>query len=327
MDRSAKRRTPLWARLSIAAGCLLLAPVAVPAAVVLASPTAAVAGPLNFLLVGIDPRGSHTIPLADTILVAHIPADRHTTYLFSLPRDLVVQIPAFAPTGTPAQTAKINAAMALGSPVAGGNPSPAQGYTLLSRTVRNVTGIPKFDAGAIINFGGFQKVVAAMGGVKLAIDQDVPSEHRKPDGTPRDRLPSCQAGQKCLRPYTGPQMLYPKSDKPMRLNAWQSLDFVRQRYGLPRGDYDRQRHQRQFLTAVTRKIRSNPAKLLPVMAAAGDSLTVVGGGHSVAEWLRQLKNLSIKDLTTLDLPGAPLFEAGTYRGEQFPAEVQTFSPP
>lgn len=282
------------------------------------------AGPLNLLLVGIDPRGTHTAPLADTIMVAHIPADRSRAYFFSLPRDLVVQIPAFPKSGSPAQRRKINAAMALGARVRADVYSPAQGYELLARTVGNVTGISGFDAGAIVTFGGFRKVVDAMGGVAMRIDQTVVSEHRKPDGSPRDRLPQCQGHHRCLRPYTGPQKVYPKSDRRVRLQGWEALDFVRQRYGLPRSDYDRQRHQRQFIKAVARKLSRDPGRLPQVVGAAGRSFTFIGGGRTVVDWAAQLRHLTARDMTLISLPGEALFEAATYQGERFPPRVSTF---
>jgi anionic cell wall polymer biosynthesis LytR-Cps2A-Psr (LCP) family protein len=43
-------------------------------------------GPLNILLVGIDPRKAETRPLADSIMVAHVPAGLKQVFLFSMPR-------------------------------------------------------------------------------------------------------------------------------------------------------------------------------------------------------------------------------------------------
>jgi anionic cell wall polymer biosynthesis LytR-Cps2A-Psr (LCP) family protein len=340
MSTSSRQRTPWWARLGIAAGALLLIPttatLAAGHAVVHAagagatgSHAGAFAGPLNVLLVGIDPRGSHTAPLADTIIVAHLPADRQRAYLFSLPRDLVVQIPAFPENGTPTQRAKINAAMALGSRRADGTYDPAQGYRLLAQTVSDVTGIHHLDAGAIVNFGGFTKMVRALGGVKMPIDQDVVSEHRKPDGTPRDRLPECQGHHGCLRPYTGAQKTYPKSSSPVRLRPWEALDYLRQRYGLPGSDYDRQRHQRQFVEALAervmhREVPTDPQKLLGVLQAIGSSLTFTGSSYNIFQWAAELRHLDIDRITSITLPGFALFEDGRYRGEQLPGTTAAF---
>ncbi|MEU4689387.1 LCP family protein [Actinoplanes sp. NPDC023714] len=314
--RTRGRRAPLRSRLGVALGTALLVPAL--AAAPAAADRVRIDGPVNLLLAGIDPRGAHVAPLADTIIVAHVPADRHGVYLFSLPRDLVVPIPAFPKSGSAPQRTKINAAMALGARRADGGYDPAQGLELLARVAGDVTGIEDFDAGAVVDFRGFTKVVAALGGVSMPIDQDVVSEHRKPDGSARDRLPECRApGSGCLRPYTGPQKRYPQSAAPVRLKPWEALDLVRQRYGLPGSDYDRQRHQRQLLTAVARRLGdARPGELRRVAAA----VTFVGGPHSLLDWAAALRSLDADDVTTVGLPGAPVFDgAGKYLGERLDA--------
>ncbi|GIE83182.1 hypothetical protein Aph02nite_91320 [Actinoplanes philippinensis] len=322
LSDSGKRRAPWQARLAVAVGILLLLPAALTVPSVAGPRRAALSGPLDFLLAGIDPRGTHVKPLADTIIVAHVPADRSGVYLFSLPRDLVVWIPPFAPSGSTGRRTKINAAMALGSAAGRDRYDRAQGYRLLATTVGAVTGLT-FDGGAVIDFGGFKRMVAALGGVELTVDQTVVSEHLKPDGTRRDLLPQCRLGGTCLRPYTGPQKTYPQSTTPVRLQPWEALDFVRQRYGLPRSDYDRQRHQRQLLRAVARQI-TDPAQLLKVMTAIGDNLTFIDGGHDITDWLAALKDVDTTAVTTIGLAGGPVFDGDHYLGERLTSEATRF---
>jgi LCP family protein required for cell wall assembly len=274
-------------------------------------------GPLNLLLVGIDPRNDTTAPLSDSIIVVHIDESLSNAYLFSIPRDLLVQIPPFAKTNFRGGTAKINAAMSFGSSIGNGKHDVAQGFDLLAKTVSQLTGIKKFDAGAIINFGGFKQIVDAMGGVTMRIDQNVKSEHLQPDGTPRPRLASC-ADNQCAHPYYGPQASYKKGT--YHLQGWQALDYVRQRYGLPKGDYDRQRHQQQFVKAMadqalSKDVVTNPIKLDKVLRAAGKSLIFDGNGHSVVDWGLALKNIRSQNMTLIKLPGRSLIEGGNYRGE------------
>ncbi|WP_442875156.1 LCP family protein [Actinoplanes sp. NBC_00393] len=351
-ETAKKRRAPLWARLCVAGGAVVLVAsggTAVTGQALIAKYTGAVTdnslltdqaaeaavpktnlkGALNILLVGIDPRDETTPPLSDSIIVAHIPADRSRAYLFSMPRDLYVEIPEFPAANVRSHHAKINAAMSLGSQTGKEKPDVASGFQLLSKTVRNHTGIKKFDAGAIINFGGFKKIVEALGGVNMVIDQNVKSEHLKPDGTGRDRLPQCQGHHRCSRPYTGPQKEYKKSSKPVHLEAWEALDYVRQRYGLPRTDYDRQRHQQQFIKAMAKQAMSkdvvtNPSKLTKVMGAAGDSLTFAGGDHSIIDWALELKDMNTDDMVTVNLPGGGLGTGSNYKGEQFADSVDGF---
>jgi anionic cell wall polymer biosynthesis LytR-Cps2A-Psr (LCP) family protein len=354
---STKRRSPLWARICVGLGTVvlvvgggtlvtgqaliarytdavtdesLLAPIQ-PKPAEAAEVKSDIDGSVNILLVGIDPRDDHTAPLADSIVIAHIPKDRHTAYLFSIPRDLRVDIPAFPKSGTGADRTKINAAMAYGSRLGDNRYSAAQGFQLLATTVGNVTGIRKFDAGAIVNFGGFKKIVEAMGGVEMVIDMDVESEHLGPDGKTRERISRCRndhTSSSCAHPYTGPQKQYKKSDKPVRLQAWEALDYVRQRYGDDMSDYDRQRHQQQFIKAMakqamSRDVVTDPSKLLAVMEAAGGSLTFAGGGHSVVDWALELKSLNVDDMITVKLPGEGVYDGG-YLGERFLPGVDDF---
>jgi LCP family protein required for cell wall assembly len=335
-----KRRAPLWARLCAIFGCVLMVVsggVLVTSQVLIAryagavkttdlfgDPAAANAkvsdikkGPLNILLVGIDPRNDNTAPLSDSIIVVHVDESLQNAYLFSIPRDLLVSIPAFEKTGFRGGTAKINAAMSYGSSVGNGKHDVAQGFDLLARTVSQLTGIKKFDSGAIINFGGFKKIVDAMGGVTMTIDQNVKSEHLAPDGSPRPKLAACASNQ-CAHPYYGPQKTYKKGT--YHLEGWEALDYVRQRYGLPRSDYDRQRHQQQFVKAMadqalSKDVVTNPLKLDKVLTAAGQSLIFDGNGHSVVDWGLALKNIRSQNMTLIKLPGHSVFNGKAYKGE------------
>ena len=280
--------------------------------------TAEIRGPLNILLAGIDPRSDQQAPLSDSIIVAHVPATMDQAFLFSIPRDLYVDIPPFEKTGFAGTTAKINSAMSYGSAVGDGTHDVEQGFQLLTRTVSQLTGISEFDAGALINFGGFKKIVEAMGGVTMTIDQNVRSEHLQPNGRARPTRPEC-AGGRCEHPYTGPQKTYQKGT--YHLQAWEALDYVRQRYGLPGGDYDRQRHQQQFVKAMaeqamSKEVVTDPAKLLEVLDAAGDSLTFDGGGDSIIDWGLALQGIDTGDMTLIKLPGGGRYENGAYLGEQ-----------
>jgi LCP family protein required for cell wall assembly len=283
-------------------------------------------GSQNILLVGIDPRTDTQTPLSDSIIVVHIPQAMDQAYIFSIPRDLVVDIPSFDKTGFRGGRSKINAAMGYGSAIGGGKHDPVQGFDLLAKTVQQLTGIDKFDSGAIINFGGFKKIVDAMGGVTMTIDQNVKSEHLQPNGKPRPRLSRC-ADNSCDHPYYGPQAEYKVGT--YHLQGWQALDYVRQRYGLPKSDYDRQRHQQQFIKAMAQQalskdVISNPAKLDKVLKAAGDALTFDGNGHSVVDWGFALKGIRSQNMTLIKLPGQSMIVNGKYQGEALEDSAEEF---
>jgi anionic cell wall polymer biosynthesis LytR-Cps2A-Psr (LCP) family protein len=283
-----------------------------------------ITGPLNILLVGIDPREANALPLADSIMIMHIPVSMDRAYLFSLPRDLLVQIPAFPKAGYGGGEGKLNAAMMNGARVPGGGaPNRAQGFELLSKTISAYSGIERFDAGAIINFAGFKKIVDAMGGVTMYVDEaEVLSEHLKPDGTARPRS-NCG----CEHPYSGPQARYTKGSH--HFKGWQALDYVRQRYTVDGGDYGRQRHQQQFVRAMAKQALSkgvvtNPITLDKVIRAAGQSLVFNGRGHSVADFGWALRGLREDSIVMVKLPGGGVGTGRNYQGEQLQPVAREF---
>ncbi|WP_192580182.1 LCP family protein [Micromonospora sp. ALFpr18c] len=231
-------------------------------------------GPLNYLLVGTDRRAGSSEPdqRSDTILIVHVPAGQREAYLVSIPRDLLVAIPpANGFTGGPD---KINAAYEHG----GGGQA---GTRLLSSTLNRLTGI-RFDGAALIDFSGFRKVIDLLGGVEMCVDTEVRSIH-----TNRVFPTGCQ-----------------------RMDGAQALDYVRQRYDLPGGDYDRQHHQQQLLRAMldsagSADLRSNPIKLDQVLRAVGGSLTVDTNGVPLEDLLLALRALPPDGMRGIQVPSSP----------------------
>jgi polyisoprenyl-teichoic acid--peptidoglycan teichoic acid transferase len=288
------------------------APSATPSATPSTPPAGAdITGPLDLLLIGVDTRVSipDWEPHADALMLLHVDADLRSGYLYSLPRDLRVDIPAFAPARFGGGRYKITEAMSRGSVVPGKkHPSVKQGYELLTKTISRYTGIKTFQAGAILTFAGLSRLTDALGGVTLRIDQKVVSIHRRPDGSMRRRIGST---------YVGPQAVYQPGTH--RLKGWQAIDYARQRY-TKGGDYTRQRHQRQLVKALLTEaenagLATDQAKLKHVFTALGDTLVYLGG-RTPFEYAYALRNLSPNKLTLVGLPGGSIFSGGGYIGEQ-----------
>ncbi|MFI7573385.1 LCP family protein [Micromonospora sp. NPDC049497] len=284
-------------------------------------PGANLTGPLNLLLVGVDTRVSQPgwEPHGDAVLVLHVPTGLDRAYLFSLPRDLLVDIPAFPKAGYRGGRTKLTHAMSYGSRVPGKpkEPSAAQGYELLRSTVSGYTGL-RIDAGAALTFGGFDELVDSLGGVDIYVDQKVVSLHRRPDGRHRDPQPGGGG-------YVGPQMVYEKGDR--HLNGWQALDYARQRY-LTGGDYARQRHQQQLVKALVTKILGEdlarqPDRVEQVVAALGDAL-LYAGGPRIVDIAYALGGMSPDRFVAVGLPGASVGRGSGYRGEQLTQVGRTF---
>lgn len=260
-------------------------------------------GDLNILMVGLDERPENDEPVrADSIIIMHVPASHDQAYLVSIPRDLYVTIPAIKKLHPNKEKSKINAAYAYGS----SNGGRAGGVQVLAETVKGFSGIT-FNAAGIVNFGGFKDVVKALGGVDMCIDQEVDSHH-----IARDKAGNLVGRDKY--PRAAP-VHYEVGCR--HLEAWEALDYVRQRYGLPNTDYDRARHQQQFLKAVfkrakTQGLTSNPVKALKVMKAAGSALTVDTQGVDLATWAFTLRGVAENELVMLKV------NAGTFNSVTLP---------
>lgn len=346
---SRRSRTPRWARLCAIFGAVLMVlsggalvgtemllaryegavtekDLFGDGAAIAAEPKSDIKGPLNILLVGIDPRDSEPnwIPRADSVLIMHVPASLDRGYLFSLPRDLWVDVPAFKAANYNGGKDKLAHSMFYGAQVPGQvKPDTAKGFELLSKTVSKYTGIKRFDAGAIVNFTGFLRIVNAMGGVTMYIDQNIESIHRQPDGKHRK---GSGTGGEGADAYVGPRKKYTKGTH--HLEGWEALDYVRQRY-IPGGDYARQRHQQQFIRAMadqamSKDVVTNPIKLDKVLRAAGQALVFSGRGHSVVDFALALRNVGSDSIVMVKLPGGSLIPNGKYLGEELQPVAKDF---
>ena len=317
-SRKKGRRDPVWARATLVFGAVLM--MASGAGIVgtkwmVSSATSAVTqdnllgntkksaaeggnslkGPIDLLLMGVDARKRWDVDdlHADTIIILHIPASHDQAYLVSVPRDTEVQVPPFARSRYPGGTAKATEAFFHGAQNGGGWAGGAQ---LMAQTLRNTTGI-SFDGAAIIDFNGFKGVIDALKGVRMCVDQRVRSHHMVMVG---DRPMYLADARKTGRSQT--PIWHEKGCKDMA--GWEALDYARQRYGLQKGDYDRQRHQQQLVKAMAKKasksgVLTNPVKVNALMKAAGKAFVLDTGGVPVADFIFTLKGVAANDLVLL----------------------------
>jgi polyisoprenyl-teichoic acid--peptidoglycan teichoic acid transferase len=172
-------------------------------------------GPLNVLVLGVDTRpddeemGSRT----DTIMLVQVVPKRGDVKLLSVPRDLYVEI-------EPGDKDRINAAYNYG------------GIDETIDALENYSGVP-VDHYATIDFEGFEKVIDAMGGVRVDVGEDqFPEKWRIGEGV-------------------------------QRLNGHKALIFARYR-GTPGADLDRMQRQRELVAALrSEALRWNTVKTMP----------------------------------------------------------------
>jgi LCP family protein required for cell wall assembly len=272
---------------------------------------ASITGAKNVLLIGIDPRPNQDPTEAirsDSILILHIPASHDMAFLISIPRDTWVSVPKYdnGKRVYRGGKAKINGAFAEGGYGLTGKDQRKHGTTLLAATIKQNWGVT-FDAAAIIDFVGFQDVVKVLGGVDMYVDQKTTSVHIGHDAQGNTKTPFEQRDA----PNGGTQLIPIKGVTPVvydvgyqHLDAWQALDFVRQRETLPNSDYDRQRHQQQFIKALLKKIASkevlgSPGTLNKVLEVVGRAMTIDTGSLGLDDWIFAMRGIDGDRMLTL----------------------------
>ncbi|MEU7587887.1 LCP family protein [Micromonospora sp. NPDC049230] len=313
-----KRKDPLWARLTVVFGAVLMlsSGVGIVGGKVLigqatgdiaqrnllgdasksdAEGGASLDGPIDMLLLGVDARERWAADdvRSDSIIVLHIPATHDQAYLISIPRDTEVQIPARPKNGWSGGSAKINAAFEVGARNGGGWEGGAQ---LMAETIKGLTGV-SFDGAAIINFGGFKNVIDTLGTVRICVSHEVKSKHMSfVDGKPMWNADAKKTGKKMT------PVVHKKGCQQME--GWAALDYSRQRYGLPGGDYDRQQNQQQLIKAMAKKatdggMLTNPTKLQQLIKAAGKAFVLDTGGASIENFIFTMRGVTANELTML----------------------------
>jgi anionic cell wall polymer biosynthesis LytR-Cps2A-Psr (LCP) family protein len=201
---------------------------------------------------------------------------------------------------------RVNAAYAFGGQGLTGKEARRQAVSLLALTIHNAFGL-RFDAAAIVDFEGFKQVVKILDGVDMYVDQETVSVHIGFNGKGQQRTPFRQYikadGSVGLDPIPGVQpMKYHVGYQ--HLSEWAALDYVRQRETLPNSDYDRERHQQQFIKAIAKKITSkgvlsNPVQLAQVIDVVGKAMTIDSGGIDLEDWIYAMRGVGSDDVVTL----------------------------
>jgi len=234
---------------------------------------------MNILLLGAD-HGSDGVSVADdledgewtpgmhlsdTMILVHLPKDRKSATMMSIPRDSWVTIPGYEENNG---HAKINAAFSEGGP------------SLAVETVEKLTKT-HIDHVAIIDWKGFRDLTSALGGVSVYI----------------------------------PTTVYDvKQDKTWEegwtdLEGEEALQYVRTRYGLPGGDFDRIQRQQNFMRALMKELLSssttqNPIKFSKVLSSVSGYLTVDDGWDTdeLIDLAWQLRDVRSGDIAFFTAP-------------------------
>lgn len=223
--------------------------------------------PLNLLVLGSDSRISagdssswtRGAQRTDVMMLVHLPADRSSIQVMSIPRDSWVAIPGNG-------DAKINAAYSFGGP------------TLMIQTVEQLTGV-RIDHIALTDFQSFVGITDALGGVPITLQTAL---HR---------------GDVALPP--GEYVM----------SGEQALAYVRERYSLRRGDFDRVQRQQAWIRAILVKVRTedvlrSPARAYDFLDAVSRSIAVDDAftRGAMQDLLWQIKDIHSGGVTFFTVP-------------------------
>lgn len=239
--------------------------------------------PLDLLLMGSDSRDCPGCAVdrltgdgqrSDTTVLLHVSADRTHAYGVSIPRDLLVDRPACRSTsGTtvPAATqVEWNGAFGIG------------GAPCTVRQVESMTGI-RIENYAVVDFGGFKKMVAALGGVEVCLPQRVDDARRGIH---------LAAGTRRM----GPQ---------------EAEDYIRVRHGISLGtDTGRVKRQQAFMASMVDQVLSagtlaHPRRLYRFLDAVTSSIGLdpdLQGLSSVVSLAEQMRPIGSSGVRFLTMP-------------------------
>jgi len=229
----------------------------------------------TYLMVGSDARAGLGGARTDSIMLLHTGSGPNL--LMSIPRDSQVDVPGHGRT-------KINAAFAYGGP------------KLLIRTIEQNTGI-RIDHYVEIGFGGFKKVVDAVGGITICPTFDMDD----PDANLHIKK-GCQ-----------------------HADGQTALGYARSRHTDPQyGDITRAQHQREVIAAIGDKALSpwtvlNPFRYWDLSFAGAESVQISDdtGPVRLAMFVSAMTNVNGDDGLTCVVPLANLsVEWDTTRAEK-----------
>ncbi|CAN5312707.1 hypothetical protein BH09ACT2_BH09ACT2_03700 [soil metagenome] len=231
-------------------------------------------GGFNMLIVGSDTRagqgaqfGKDDGVLNDVTMLVHVAADQSNAVAVSIPRDMVVPIPA-----CPREDGKGNYNAMSAQPI--NNTLAYGGLACTALTVETLTGLD-IPFAALITFQGVIQMSTAVGGVPVCINGPL------------------------IDKYSGISL--PKAGT-YTLAGADALAFLRSRHGVGDGsDLGRISSQQVFLSSLVRTVKSNDTltnftKLYGIATAASQNMTLSNS----------LKNVNTMASLALVLKGIPL---------------------
>lgn len=236
-------------------------------------------GYTNILLLGMGGAGHDGPYLTDTIIVARLDIKQKRIALFSIPRDLLVNIPGHG-------WWRINNANAFGETKQSG-----AGPDLVKQTIEQTLDIPVHYY-VRIDFKGFEKVIDSLGGVAVDVAQSFTDE-KYPAGPNVFQTVHFDAGRQTM-------------------DGEKALIFARSRHGDNNegSDFARAARQQKLLMAVRSRVLSptlilNPARITGLYRSLSDSLMSNMSGGEIARLVDIMRDISSDAISMQVFDDAP----------------------
>jgi LCP family protein required for cell wall assembly len=255
-------------------------------------------GGFNLLIVGSDTRadqgaqfGKDDGVLNDVTMLVHVSADQSNAVAVSIPRDMVVPIPACL-----REDGKGNYGAMSAQPI--NNTLAYGGLPCTVLTVEMLTGL-KIPFAALITFQGVIQMSTAVGGVPVCINGPL------------------------IDKYSGISL--PKAGT-YTLAGGDALAFLRSRHGVGDGsDLGRISSQQVFLSSLVRTVKSNDTltnftKLFRLATAASQNMTLsnsLKNVNTMASLALVLRGIPLDRITFVQYPGTTGL-GGVYEGKVAP---------
>ncbi len=234
-------------------------------------------GRINILLLGIGGKGHPGQNLTDTIMLASLNTETNQVALYSIPRDMYVKIP------DENYSAKINTLYQIG--LGGAKNDSVSGANLIVKTVEELIA-QKINYCAVLNFGGFEKIIDTIGGINIMNERDMNDPG-----------------------YPGPGYSYApfKLEKGFHhLDGATALKYARERHNDPEGDFGRAKRQQQVIQAAKNKVFSagtflNPIAVNNLLDALGNNIITNAAPAEIVSFLELARRMDTQNINNVVL--------------------------
>jgi len=223
---------------------------------------------INLLVLGFpgDPHYDG-FKLTDTIMVASFRPQQGDAFLFSLPRDLYVELPGYG-------NLKLNAVYETAEKKSG------NGATAVKEAVGSILGLP-IHYFVKVDFAGFERLIDELGGIDVTVDHDLYDPY-----------------------YPGPNFGYELLDikaGTYRMDGAMALKYARSRKTT--SDFDRARRQQKIIMAIRDRILQldlleMPAKALAIYDLLKNHFATDLSWREMEKGANLLKKFDISNLKT-----------------------------